>query len=68
VADWTNTVVAIVAAIIGLATLSVILSKSAQTSSVISASTTGLGNLIKTAVSPISGFSGVSTAIEPLQA
>jgi hypothetical protein len=66
--DWTNTVVAIIASIIGLATLSVILSKSSQTSSVISASTTGLGNLIKTAVSPVSGFSGLSTTVEPLQA
>lgn len=64
--DWTNAIIAIVTAIIGLAILSVLLSSSAQTTSVISASTTGLGNLIKTAVSPISGFSGLSTSIQPL--
>lgn len=64
--DWSNVVVSIVVAIIGLATLSVILSSSAKTSSVIQASTSGLSTLIQTAVSPVSGFSGLSTSLSPL--
>lgn len=65
--DWTNAIIAIALAIIGLATLSVILSKEAKTSSVIQASTTGLGILIQAAVSPVTGgYSGLSTSLQPL--
>lgn len=64
---WINTIVAISVAVIGLATLSVILSKQANTAGVISAGSSGLATVIKAAVSPVSGFSGLSTGLQPLQ-
>lgn len=64
--DWSNTLIAIVVAIIGLATLSVILSKQANTVGVIQAGSQGLSSLINAAVAPVSGFGGLSTGIQPL--
>lgn len=60
--DYTNAIVAVIVAIIGLATLAVILSKQANTASVIQASSQGLGTLINAAVSPVTGgYTGLST-------
>ena len=53
-----NAIIAVVASIISLATISVILSKQANTSGVISSASTGLGNLIKAATSPVTGGVG----------
>ena len=65
--DWTNTLIAIVVAVIGLATLSVILSKNANTTGVIQAGSSGLASVINAAVSPVSGgFSGLSTNTQSL--
>lgn len=50
-----HTIVAITTAIIGLAILSVLVSKSANTSGVIGAYTGGLATDIKAATGPISG-------------
>lgn len=67
--DWTHAIIAVVVAIISLATLSVILSKQAATKDVISASATGLSQLIGQAVSPITGqsYSGLSTSFAALR-
>lgn len=51
-------ITAIVAAIIGLATLSVILARGSNTSGVIGALASGLATDIKAATSPIGGFTG----------
>jgi PRD1 phage membrane DNA delivery len=55
-----NALVAIGMAIIGLATLSVIVSNQANTSNVISSATTGFGNLIKAATGPVTGAGGLN--------
>lgn len=47
--------IAIVTAIIGLATLSVVLSRRAETVNVIKAASGGLGDILKVVVSPITG-------------
>jgi hypothetical protein len=57
---------AIVAAVIGLAIVAVIVSKNAQTPSVISAASSGLSSVIQAAVSPVSGgTSSVSNLLTP---
>lgn len=48
---------AIITAIIGLTIVSVLVSKNAQTSSVIQAGSTGLSSIIAAAVAPVSGGS-----------
>jgi hypothetical protein len=50
-----NEIGVIIAAVIGLATLAVILSKQANTTGVISAASQGLGGIISAAVSPVAG-------------
>jgi hypothetical protein len=50
-----NEIGVIIAAVIGLATLAVILSKQANTTGVISAASSGLGGIITAAVSPVAG-------------
>lgn len=52
-----NSVTVLLSAIVGVAILSVILSKNSNTTSVISAGTTGFGNLLKAAEGPVSGSS-----------
>jgi hypothetical protein len=59
----TESVVTIIVAIIGLATLAVILSQRATTVGVINAGSKGLMGLIGTAVSPITG--GASSFSNP---
>ena len=53
-----NSIVTIVVAIIGLATLAVVLSRGANTAGVISSASKGLATDIKAAVSPLS-FGGL---------
>lgn len=57
-----DSIVSIVTAIIGLAILSVIVSKNANTSGVIQAASSGLASDIQAATSPVSGggFGGIS--------
>jgi hypothetical protein len=64
--NWGHTIIAFVALVIGLATTSVILSSKAQTSQVIKAGSQGLSSVIQAAVSPVTGYSGLSTSISPL--
>lgn len=62
--EWTNTIIAVVVAIIGLATLSVILSKQSNATQVISTAGQALSSVIGAAVAPVSGL---STSVAPLQ-
>ena len=50
-----NSLTVLLAAIIGVAILSVILSKNSQTSAVITAGSNGFGSLLKAAEAPVSG-------------
>lgn len=52
-----NSLTVLLAAIVGVAILSVILSKNSNTSAVITAGSTGFGNLLKAAEAPVSGSS-----------
>lgn len=56
--DFTPALVAVIASIIGLAIVAVVVSKNAQTSSVIQAGASGLASIIGAAVSPVSGSTG----------
>lgn len=60
-------IAAIIASIIGLAIIAVIVSKNANTSSVINAGGSALGNVISAAVSPVAGGSstGFSSGLVP---
>ena len=60
--NHTNALVAIALAIVGLATLSVIVSNNANTSGVISAGTSGFAQLLQAATGPVTGggSSGIS--------
>lgn len=51
-------IIALVTGFIGLAIVAVIVSKNAQTPTVISSAATGLANVIKAAVQPVSGGNG----------
>lgn len=53
-------IVSVIAGVIGLALVAVIVSKNAQTSTVISGAGSALANVIAAAVSPISGSSNTS--------
>lgn len=55
--DFAHSVTAIIAAVIGLAIVAVIVSKNAQTSSVIQAGGSALSSLIQAAVQPVSSTS-----------
>jgi hypothetical protein len=50
-----NSIVSVLLAIIGVATLAVIVSKNADTGSVLNAGGNALNGLLKTAISPVSG-------------
>lgn len=50
-----NSIVTVVLAIVGVATLAVLVSKQANTSGVIQAGSQGLSGLINAAVSPVTG-------------
>jgi type II secretory pathway pseudopilin PulG len=50
-------IITIVLAVVGIAALSIILSKNSQTSNVIQSSASGLGNLLGVAESPVTGAS-----------
>lgn len=52
-----NSLTVLLAAIIGVAILSVILSKNSNTVGVLNAGTSGFGNLLKAATSPVTGSS-----------
>lgn len=52
-----NSVTVLLSAIVGVAILSVILSKNSQTASVIQAGTKGFGSLLTAAEGPVSGSS-----------
>lgn len=52
--------VTILAAIVGLATIAVLVSKQANTSSVLTSGGTAFSSILKAAVSPISGSGGLS--------
>lgn len=52
-----NSVTVLLSAIVGVAILSVILSKNSNTTAVITAGTTGFGSLLKDAEGPVSGSS-----------
>lgn len=53
---WTS-IVTVATAIIGVAIIAVLVSKNAQTTSVIGAATTGLANDLTAAVAPVTGAS-----------
>ena len=53
-------ILAIVSAVVGLAIVAVIVSKNAQTPTVISSAGSALANVIGAAVSPVTGGSGLS--------
>jgi hypothetical protein len=55
-------VVAIVTAIIGVAIIAVLVSKSSDTSNVLSAGGNAFANILKTAVSPVSGGGGLGSS------
>lgn len=52
--------VSVLVALIGLAALSVVLSKNAATTQVISAGSTGFSSLLRAATSPVSGGGGLT--------
>lgn len=54
----TETIVTIALAVVGLATVSVLVSKNADTSNVIQAGASGLANNIGEAISPVTGHGG----------
>lgn len=56
--DWGTAIAAMVTAVIGLAIISVLVSKNAQTSQVITSFGSSVGTLIGAAVSPVTGGSG----------
>lgn len=56
--DGVSAIVAIFTAIVGVAIIAVLVSKNANTSNVISGLFSGFGNLVKTAVSPVTGDAG----------
>jgi hypothetical protein len=58
-------IVSVLTAIIGVAIIATILSKSSNTSNVIGAGSSGFSNMLKTALSPLSG-SGVSSLVNGL--
>lgn len=59
--DMWNGIVTIAIAIVGVATLSVIVSKQSNTSGVIQAATAGFSQSLSAAVSPITGSTGMTT-------
>lgn len=62
----TTGAIGVFTAIVGLAILAVLVSKSAATSGVISSITGGFANDIKAAVAPVSGFTGIGPGAQPL--
>lgn len=58
-----TSVVSILMAVVGVAIIAVLISKQANTSNVISAGTTGFGNILKAAVSPVTGSGGLGGQI-----
>lgn len=59
--DMWSGIVTIAVAIVGVATLSVIVSKQSNTAGVISAASTGFSGALQAAVSPITGSTGFTT-------
>jgi hypothetical protein len=59
--DLWSGIITIAVAIVGVATLSVIVSKNANTSQVIQAATGGFAQDLSAAVSPVSGSTGFAT-------
>lgn len=59
--NFINAMVAMVGTIVGLATIAVLVSKNANTSSVIQSASSGLSTDIATAVSPVTGSSGIGS-------
>ena len=55
---FVNSIVTVLLAIIGVATLAVIVSKQADTGNVIQAGTSGLANLLQVATGPVTGSGG----------
>lgn len=55
-------VTVIAVAIIGVATLAVLVSRNSQTPQVINAAAAGFANALRTAVSPVTGFTGGANA------
>lgn len=53
-----NSITVLLAAIVGVAILSVIVSKNSNTAGVIGAGASGFGSLLKAAEAPVSGFGG----------
>lgn len=51
---WVNGLIAVLVAVVGLATTAAIFSKNAKTADVITASGTAFANIIKAAVGPVS--------------
>lgn len=57
--------VTVLTAIVGLAIIAVLVSKNAQTSSVLNAGFGGFANALRAATSPVTGTSGISTMMGP---
>lgn len=57
--QFLNSVVTVAVAIIGVAIVAVLVSKNAQTSQVISSASSGFSGALKTALSPVTGGSGL---------
>ena len=62
-----NIVVKVLIAIVGVTTLALILSPSAQTSNVLNSAASGFSGILKTAISPVTGgSSGLSSVVSNL--
>jgi hypothetical protein len=59
----TESIVTIAVAIIGLATLAVLVGRNAQTSAVISSAGSAFNSALATAISPVGGGSGFGSAL-----
>ena len=62
----TTGLVAILTAIIGVAIIAVLVSKQAQTASVLTAGGTAFGSILKAAVSPVTSSSGLGSGLSTI--
>lgn len=61
-----TSIVAVLTAIIGVAIIAVLVSRNADTANVLGAGGNAFANILKTAVSPVTGGGGFSTYANPL--
>jgi PRD1 phage membrane DNA delivery len=61
-----TSIVVVLTAIIGVAIIAVLVSRQADTANVLQAGGSAFSNILKAAVSPVSGSSGFSTYAQPM--